>query len=92
MKLSDPATAASSYLKARNIEAGIYGEDHPDLISTEYNLAAALHASADFAAAEEAISRSLRIIRRGGPQARIWQNRALRLAIIIDLADRSPSA
>jgi hypothetical protein len=92
MKVSDSATAASSYLKARNIEAGMYGENHPDLISTEYSLAAALHASADFAAAEAAISRCLRIIRRGGPQARIWRDRALKLAIIIDLSDRSPSA
>ena len=43
------------------------------------------------AAAEEAINRCLRIIRRGGQQARAWRHRALQLAIIIDLADRSPS-
>ena len=92
MKMSDSAAAASSFLKARDIEAGMYGENHPELISTEWGLAGALHASGDFAAAEEAIRRCLRIIRRGGPQARIWRDQALRLAIIIDLADRSPSA
>jgi hypothetical protein len=92
MKVSDSAAAASSFLKARNIEADLYGENHPELISTEWGLAGALHASASFAAAEEAISRCLRIIRRGGPQARIWRHRALKLAIIIDLADRSASA
>ena len=91
MKLSHPAMAASSYLKARDIEAVIYGENHPDLISTEYSLATALHACADFASAEEAINRCLRIIRQGGQQARVWRHRALRLAIIIDLEDRSPS-
>jgi tetratricopeptide (TPR) repeat protein len=90
MKLSHPAMAASSYLKARDIEAVIYGENHPDLISTEYSLAAALHACADFAAAEEAINRCLQIIRHGSQQARAWRHRALRLAIIIDLEDRSP--
>jgi Tetratricopeptide repeat len=92
MKLSDAAVAATSYLKARDIEADIYGEDHPDLISTEYSLASALHASADIAAAEEAISRCLRIVRLGGQQARVWRNRVLRLAIFIDLVDRSPPA
>jgi hypothetical protein len=92
MKVSDSAAAASSFLEARNIEAGLYGENHPELISTEYGLAGALHASGDFTAAEEAMSRCLRIIRRGGPQARIWRDRALKLAIIIDLADRSGSA
>lgn len=92
MKLSHPAMAASSYLKARDIEAALYGENHPDLISTEYSLAAAMHACADFAAAEEAINRCLRIIRQGGQQARVWRHRALGLAIVIDLTDRSPSA
>ena len=92
MKMSQPATAASSYLKARDIEAVIYGENHPDLIATEYALAAALHAAADIVPAERAINRCLRIIRQGGNQARAWRHRALRLAIIIDLADRSPSA
>jgi tetratricopeptide (TPR) repeat protein len=91
MKLSDPALAASSYLKARDIEAAIYGENHPDLISTEYSLAAAMNACADFVPAKEAINRCLRIIRQGGQQAQGWRHRALRLAIIIDLADRSPS-
>jgi len=91
MQLSYPATAASSYLKARDIEAVIYGENHPDLISTEYSLATALHTCGDLAAAEEAINRCLRIIRQGGQQARLWRHRALRLAIIIDLPDESPS-
>ena len=90
--LFDHAMAASSYLRARDIEASIYGENHPDLISTEYSLAAALHASTDFAAADEAINRCLQIIRKGGQQAQVWRHRALRLAIIIDLADRPPSA
>lgn len=89
MELSNPAMAASSYLNARDIEVGIYGENHPDLISTEYGLAAALYASADFAAADEAIGRCLRIIRRGGQQARVWRHRALGLAINIDLAHSS---
>jgi hypothetical protein len=88
MKLSDPAEAASSYLKARDIEAALYGENHPDLISTEYSLAAALHACADFASAREAINRCLQIIRQGGQQARLWRHRALGLAIAIDLVDR----
>ena len=92
MKLSDPVTAASSYLKARDIEAAIYGQNHPDLISTEYSLAASLHACAEFASAEDAINRCLRIIRQGGQQARAWRHRALRMAIIIDLEDKSPSA
>lgn len=91
MTMSHPAMAASSYLKARDIEAIIYGENHPDLISTEYSLAAALHAAADIVPAEEAINRCLRIIRQGGQQARTWRHRALRLAIIIDLEDRSPA-
>jgi hypothetical protein len=92
MKLSDPVTAASSYLKARDIEAAIYGQDHPDLISTEYSLAASLHACADFASAEDAINRCLRIIRQGGQQARAWRQRALIMAIILGLEDKSPSA
>jgi len=92
MKLSEPALAASSYLKARNIEAGIYGEDHPDLISSEYSLAAALLASGSLAAAEEAMNRCLRIMRQGGRQARVWRHDALKLAIMIDLAGKSPSA
>jgi len=92
MSLREQATAASSYLEARDIEADIYGEDHPALISTEYHLAFALHASGDSAAADEAVSRCLRIIRRGGQQARVWRHRALKLAIIIDLAGRSPPA
>ena len=91
MQLSQPEMAASSYLKARDIEAAIYGENHPDLISTEYSLAAALYACADFAPAEEAINRCLRIIRQGGQQARVWRHRALRLAIAIDLMDKAPS-
>ncbi len=91
MQLSQPEMAASSYLKARDIEAAIYGENHPDLISTEYSLAAALYACADFVPAEEAINRCLRIIRQGGQQARVWRHRALRLAIAIDLMDKAPS-
>lgn len=92
MMLSDPALAASSYQKARDIEVAIYGENHPDLISTEYSLASALHASADFAAAEDAIGRCLRIVRQGDQEAQVWRHRVLRLAISIDLADRLPSA
>jgi tetratricopeptide (TPR) repeat protein len=91
MELSEPATAATSYLTARNIEVGVYGEDHPELIATEYHLAAARHAIGDLALAEEAIGRCLRIIRRGGPQARIWRDRALTLAIIIDLERGTPA-
>ena len=89
MQLSQPAIAASGYLKARDIEVGIYGENHADLISTEYSLAAALHACADHEAAADAIDRCLRIIRLGSQQARVWRHRALRLAVIIDLADNS---
>jgi hypothetical protein len=92
MKLSHPEMAASSYLKARDIEADIYGENHPDLISTEYGLAAALYACADYAHAKEAINRCLRIIRAGGQQAKVWRDRALGLAIIIDVQDMSPHA
>jgi hypothetical protein len=92
MSLSDYVTAASSYLKARDIEVAIYGESHPDLISTECSLAAALHACGDSAAAQEAINRCLRIIRQGGQQARDWRQRALTTAISIDLAKMSPSA
>lgn len=80
-----------NYLKARDIEVAIYGENHPDLISTEYSLALSLQASTDFAAAEEAINRCLRMIRQGGQQARVWRHRALKLAIIIDLADEPPT-
>jgi tetratricopeptide (TPR) repeat protein len=87
MALGEPTTAAASYQAARDTEASIYGDEHPDLIASEFSLAAALHASANFAAAEEAISRCLRIIRRGGAQARIWRDRALILAIIIDIED-----
>jgi tetratricopeptide (TPR) repeat protein len=89
MQMSDPATAASSYLNAREIEAAIFGQNHPYLISTEYNLAAALHACSNFAAAKEAINRCLQIIRKGSPQARLWRQRALKMAILIDLNDRS---
>jgi tetratricopeptide (TPR) repeat protein len=92
MNLPAPAMAAHSYLKARDTEAQIYGEDHPVLISTEYHLAIALHANGDITAAQEAISRCLRIIRRGGQQALTWQNRVLTLAIIIDLAETPPPA
>lgn len=87
MYLSQPALAASSYLKARSIETVIYGDNHPDLIPTEYHLAAALQASGDREAAVEAINRCLRIIRQGGQQARLWRNRALTVAIAIDVAD-----
>ncbi|HUZ55355.1 MAG TPA: dsDNA nuclease domain-containing protein [Streptosporangiaceae bacterium] len=92
MKLSEPSRAASSYLRARDIEAAIYGENHPDLISTEYSLAAAMHACDDLTGAGDAINRCLRIIRQGGESARVWRRRALQLAILIDLADWPPSA
>ena len=92
MTLREPAGAAASYRKAREIEASIYGEDHPELIATEYSQAAALFASGDFNAAAEAINQCLQIIRRGGPQARIWRDRALTLAITIDIEGGAPAA
>jgi tetratricopeptide (TPR) repeat protein len=92
MALREPAGAAASYRNAREIEASIYGEDHPELIATEYSQAAALHASGDFNGAAEAINRCLQIIRRGGPQARMWRDRALILAITIDVEGGPPAA
>jgi tetratricopeptide (TPR) repeat protein len=80
MSLFQYATAASSYLKARNIEIDLYGDNHPDLIQTEYHLAIALNMSGDRQAATDAINRCLRIIRRGGRQGRFWRNRALTVA------------
>ena len=87
MQLSHFAMAASSYLEARNIEIAVFGDSHPDLIPTEYNLTVALHMSGARDAAAEAINRCLRIIRRGGQQARLWRSRVLQAAIAIDLAD-----
>jgi anthranilate phosphoribosyltransferase len=91
MTLRQPVNAAASYQKAREIEAGIYGEDHPELIATEYSAAVALYASGDLNAAAEAINQCLQIIRRGGPQARIWRDRALILAITIDARGSAPA-
>jgi hypothetical protein len=88
MQLAEAVLAASSYMTARDIEAGIYGNDHPELISTEYSLAVALLTCGDIASADEAVNRCLAIIRRGGQQARDWRHRALKLAIIIDLDAR----
>jgi tetratricopeptide (TPR) repeat protein len=91
MTLRQPVNAAASYQKAREIEAGIYGEDHPELIATEYSQAVALYASGDLDAAAEAINQCLQIIRGGGSQARIWRDRALTLAITIDLQGSAPA-
>lgn len=91
MSLSQYATAASSYLKGRNIEIGLYGDNHPDLIPTEYHLAFALKMSGDRQAARDAINRCLRIIRQGGRQGRFWRNRVLAVAIAIDL-DEEPTS
>jgi tetratricopeptide (TPR) repeat protein len=87
MSLSQYATAASSYLKARNIETGLYGENHPDLIPTECHLAIALNMSGDRQAATDAINRCLRIVRKSGKQGRFWRNRVLTVAIAIDLGE-----
>ena len=87
MSLSQYAIAASSYVKARKIETTLYGGNHPDLIQTEYHLAIALKMSGDRQAALDAINRCLRIIRRGGRQGRLWRNRALAVAIAIDLGE-----
>ena len=86
MTLRDPRSASESYLKARQVETSLYGEGHPDLIATEYSLAAASYSLGDINAATEAINRCLRLIRRGGPQARLWRDQALSLAIAIDVA------
>jgi hypothetical protein len=56
-------------------QASVYGEGHPDLISTEYTLAFALYASTDFGLARDAINRCLQIMRQGGQQARLWRHR-----------------
>jgi hypothetical protein len=40
MTLREPAGAAASYRKAREIEASIYGEDHPELIATKLSFPA----------------------------------------------------
>jgi len=85
MTLGELETAAASYQEARDIEARVYGEDHPELIADEYHLAFARYANGDIEAAHDAISRCLRVIRRGGHQPRIWRDRTLTPAITIDI-------
>jgi tetratricopeptide (TPR) repeat protein len=86
--LGELEIAAESYQKARDIEARVYGKDHPELIADEFHLAFARYATSNIDAAHEAISRCLTVIRKGGHQAHIWRDRALTLAIMIDVEQR----
>jgi len=63
------------------------GRTSPETAKVEsYRKARELEASIyGLNAAAEAINRCLQIIRRGSPQARIWRDRALKLAITIDV-------
>jgi len=88
VSLSEYATAASSYLQGWNIESGLYGENHPDLIPTEYHLAIALNMAGDRQAAVDWINRCLRNIGNARKAGRFWRNRALSAAIAIDLGEQ----
>ena len=82
--MKDLGSAVRSAQAARDIDASIYGDDHPELVIDELRLAETL-AAGDLNAGRSAISRCLGIIRHGAPQGHLRRAEALAVAIDIDV-------
>lgn len=70
---------------ARDIEIEIYGSGTANVIGEEVGLSAAHYQLQEYADAGVAIERALGLMRKGHPQGRRFRDRALELAILIDL-------
>jgi tetratricopeptide (TPR) repeat protein len=77
--------AVSSLQRARDIDAAIYGDQHPEVLADEYSLAAAHQLNGQNSAARASINRALRIIKNGRSVSRLTRDRVITTAIVIDL-------
>lgn len=81
---SNHAAAINSFQQARDIDAAVYGNAHPELLMDEYSLAAALYADGRLEAARAVINRCLAILRKGHQVGRQYRTQVITLAIAID--------
>ncbi len=85
-------SAVTAHQRARDLDATVYGSNHPELLVDEYSLAGALYAAGQLNSARTAISRCLAIMRQGSPQGRLWRTQVIVLTIAIDIGLGSPAA
>jgi tetratricopeptide (TPR) repeat protein len=79
------AEAADAAQYARDVDASIYGPDHPELLRDECALAESLFLCKRFRDADLTIKRCLAFIKRGAPESAEWRARAIGLSTAIDL-------
>ena len=83
--LKEFRSAANSAQTARDIDAAIYSDDHPELVIDELKLAETLYTAGDLNAARKAIGRCLGIVRQGAAQGPKLRTEILAVAVAIDL-------
>lgn len=78
--------AVRSFQRARDTDAAIYGDQHPELLTDESGLASAQYLNGQLGAARVSINRCLAILRNGHPVASQTRAMIITIAIMIDVA------